>query len=178
MAIINRLSRLFRADLHAVLDQIEEPDVMLKQALREMEESLHNDEKQLKHLQNSLLEYDSKSRDTEKTLEQFEHELDICFESDEHDLARRHIKRKLELQRYQHHLLKNSNLISSSISELKERVNQNKSRYESMQQKLDILLDDRDSSRKEEFTPAKEMIIHDDEVEVAFLREKQLRGVS
>ena len=38
MALINRISRLFTADMHAVLDRLEEPDVLLKQALREMED--------------------------------------------------------------------------------------------------------------------------------------------
>lgn len=36
MALINRATRLFRADLHAVLDRIEEPDILLRQAVREM----------------------------------------------------------------------------------------------------------------------------------------------
>jgi phage shock protein A len=33
MALINRISRLFKADFHAVLDQIEEPEGLLKQAI-------------------------------------------------------------------------------------------------------------------------------------------------
>ena len=44
MALITRVARLFRADLHAVLDRIEEPDVLLKQAVREMEEELASEE--------------------------------------------------------------------------------------------------------------------------------------
>ena len=40
MALINRVSRLFRADFHAVLDQIEEPELLLKQAIRDMEDEL------------------------------------------------------------------------------------------------------------------------------------------
>ena len=36
MALINRISRLFQADFHAVLDQIEEPEQILKQAIRDM----------------------------------------------------------------------------------------------------------------------------------------------
>lgn len=43
MALINRISRLFSADFNAVLDRIEEPDVLLKQALREMEEDIYSD---------------------------------------------------------------------------------------------------------------------------------------
>ena len=44
MALINRMSRLFTADVHAVLDRIEEPDVLLKHAVREMEEELARNE--------------------------------------------------------------------------------------------------------------------------------------
>ena len=44
MALINRMSRLFTADVHAVLDRIEEPDVLLRQAIREMEEALERSE--------------------------------------------------------------------------------------------------------------------------------------
>jgi phage shock protein A len=40
MALINRVARLFRADFHAVLDQIEEPELMLRQAIRDMAEEL------------------------------------------------------------------------------------------------------------------------------------------
>ena len=40
MAIVNRIRRLFRADVHAVLDIIEEPEAILKQAIREMQEAL------------------------------------------------------------------------------------------------------------------------------------------
>ena len=38
MALITRVSRLLRADVHAVLDRLEEPDVLLQQAIRDMEE--------------------------------------------------------------------------------------------------------------------------------------------
>ena len=44
MVLISRISRLFRADLHAVLDRIEEPEALLRQAIREMEELLAQDE--------------------------------------------------------------------------------------------------------------------------------------
>ncbi len=42
MALITRVSRLFQADFHAVLDRIEEPEVLLRQAVREMEEELQD----------------------------------------------------------------------------------------------------------------------------------------
>ena len=38
MPIINRFMNLFTADIHAVLDRLEEPEILLRQAIREMEE--------------------------------------------------------------------------------------------------------------------------------------------
>ena len=40
MALITRISRLFKADFHAVLDQIEEPEQLLKQAIRDMQDEI------------------------------------------------------------------------------------------------------------------------------------------
>ncbi|RLA35148.1 MAG: hypothetical protein DRR11_01080, partial [Gammaproteobacteria bacterium] len=47
MALINRISRLFKADFHAVLDQIEEPEQLLKQAIRDMEDELATTEQSI-----------------------------------------------------------------------------------------------------------------------------------
>src|SRR5262247_3541760 len=54
MALINRMSRLFTADVHAVLDRIEEPDVLLKHAVREMEEELARGEQRARVLGHEL----------------------------------------------------------------------------------------------------------------------------
>ena len=51
MALINRISRLFTADVHAVLDRIEEPDVLLKHAIREMDEELASSEQRVRQLE-------------------------------------------------------------------------------------------------------------------------------
>ena len=57
MALINRISRLFKSDFHAVLDQIEEPEQLLKQAIRDMEDELASAEQRIAlcaHDQDSL----------------------------------------------------------------------------------------------------------------------------
>ena len=54
VALINRVTKLFQADINAVLDRIEEPEVVLKQALREMEESLAAEERRLESMRIEL----------------------------------------------------------------------------------------------------------------------------
>ena len=50
MALVTRLSRLFRADLNAVLDRLEEPEMLLRQAVREMEEEVDREELQARSI--------------------------------------------------------------------------------------------------------------------------------
>jgi len=40
MAILTRIIQLFKADIHGVMDQLEDQGLLLKQHLRDMEESL------------------------------------------------------------------------------------------------------------------------------------------
>jgi phage shock protein A len=47
MALLNRVSQLFKADFNAVLDQIEEPEQILKQAVRDMEDELASSENRI-----------------------------------------------------------------------------------------------------------------------------------
>lgn len=178
MALITRISRLFRADFNAVLDRIEEPDVLLKQALREMEEDLHSDKQQLKFLEKESVQIETKINDIEKTIEQVNLELDICFDSNETELAKSQVKRKLEIQRYEKHLKSKLESKSTKISELKIRIQENKSRFTVMQQKLELLIDEEPQVDGDTYYSNINEVIKDDDIEIAFLREKQARSAS
>ena len=178
MALITRISRLFRADFNAVLDRIEEPDVLLKQALREMEEDLHSDKQQLKFLEKEYVQLETKTKDIEKSLEQVNQELDICFDSNETELARSQVKRKLEIQRYEKHLKSKLESKSTKIVDLKNRVEENKSRFTIMQQKLELLVDEEPQVDGDMLYSNLNEVIKDDDIEMAFLREKQARSAS
>ena len=178
MALITRIGRLFRADFNAVLDRIEEPDVLLKQALREMEDDLHNDTQHLKILEKEYSQIKKNIKELNESFAQVNKELDICFESDANDLARSQVKRKLEMQRFEKHLKKKLNITEEKISELKSRINENKSRFITMQQKLDLLVNEKTTVQADEFSVNMNISVSDNDVEVAFLQEKQARSTS
>jgi len=178
MALITRISRLFRADFNAVLDRIEEPDVLLKQALREMEEDVHKDEQQMKLLLNDYSQSEVKIAELTQNIEQVNHELDICFDSDETVLARSQIKRKLEMQRYEKVLKSKLSSLIKRKNELENRISENKTRLTSMQQKLDLLISEEPLMHGDDGYSKTNMTINNDEIEMAFLKEKQARGVS
>ena len=46
MTLITRITRLVKADLHSILDGLEEPEEVIKQAIRDMEEDIATQERQ------------------------------------------------------------------------------------------------------------------------------------
>jgi len=176
MALINRLSRLFQADLHAVLDRVEEPDALLRQAVREMEEALEHDQEQVRLLKHEQRQLVARQTELEHSLAEIGEELDVCFESGKDNLARKLIKRKLEAQRFGNFLSRKRKPLEESLDGFITRIEENRIRLESMRQKAELLTGTENSDQPEEHWTPPDFPVHEEDVEVAFLREKQNRS--
>jgi phage shock protein A len=176
MALITRVSRLFRADLHAVLDRIEEPELLLAQSIREMEEELTRDRQRVGPLQHEQRQLTAREREAEQSLQGLEEELDVCFESAREELARSLIRRRLETQRYRKVLAERRNALEQRLQALQARIEENRERLETMHQQTELLTGDEGATNEPWETP--DIRIRDEYVEVAFLREKQKRSRS
>lgn len=173
MALLNRMARLFRADLHAVLDRIEEPEALLKQALRDMEEELAADERRYKLLTQEHEQLAARREDLDQALRDMDGELDLCFESAKDDLARTLVKRQLETRRHAALLAKKRAALEKAMAELKSRLEQNRARLDAMRQKAELLAAE---SEPAEPCLTPDWTVRDEEVELALLREKQQRN--
>jgi phage shock protein A len=176
MALITRVSRLFQADFHAVLDRIEEPEVLLRQAVREMEEELARDEQRSRILQHEQGQLAARETGLEQSLHEIEEQLDVCFESGNDDLARACIRRKLEAQRYCKDLTRKRQAQQSTLEALDTRLRENRASLDSMRQKAELLAVESAHARPADNWALPEISVRDEDVEVAFLREKQHRG--
>jgi phage shock protein A len=184
MALINRISRLFKADFHAVLDQIEEPEQLLKQAIRDMEDELVSTEQRIAlcaHDQDTL---SVRRGELENTVADIGAQLDLCFESDKEDLARGLIKRRLEVQRLLKRLNSKHSANETWLHEQRTRFDENQATLEGLRQKAELFAKrtPKHAEGGSEFDDiawmAREMIVGDDEIEIEYLREKSLRGAS
>ncbi len=178
MALITRVSRLFRADIHAVLDRIEEPDVLLKQAVREMEDDITRDEQRIKVLTHEHGQLTVRHSELDQSLEQIEEQLNLCFASGKDDLARVLIRRKLEAQRLKQVLANKRDAAQETLADLRHRLEENRGRLTAMQQKLELLAEDETAVRSEAIWSTPDITVRDEDVEVALLREKQKRKQS
>ena len=171
MALITRLTRLFQADMNAVLDKIEDPSLLLKQSIREMEECISNDEQQLRIWETEHQQLNHRQQQLAESLSELESKVALCFESQKDDLARSLIKRKLETQQAGLLLGEKIKSLKEKITALTQRIAEQQSQFASMKQKTEVLLD---TNRSYPCSLDDSLItVREEDVEVAFLVAKQ-----
>lgn len=185
MALINRISRLFKADFHAVLDQIEEPEQLLKQAIREMEDDLAATEQRIALSAHDQAALSVRTSELEDALSDLDSQLDLCFESDKEDLAKNLIKKRLQAERILKRLNAKHKTNEKYLDAQRKLFADNNTTLESLRQKAELLAQrttPADTNAGSEFDDiawmAREMTVGDEEVEIAYLREKSLRSAS
>lgn len=176
MALITRLTRLFEADFHAVLDRIEEPELQLRQAVREMQFALDQDRQRSKLLQHEASQLDKTAADTGAAIEALDQELDICLAANKDDLARDLVRRKLALEKHLQALQRQAETIAAQREDLDAEIEEQAQQLNAMQQKLELLGSEPGAAGSNAFTRPDS--IRGEEIEIALLREKQRRAQS
>ena len=174
MALVTRLSRLFQADVHAVLDRIEEPDLQLRQAVREMQLALDQDRQRLKLLRHEYSQLARSLSDGEAMLKTYDEELDTCLAADKDDLARDLIRRKLANERHAQALHSQSEAVAAQIEALERQIEEQDQQLGNMKQKLELLANSPERPAGGPFCHGD--AIRNEEIEIALLREKERRA--
>ena len=98
MSVFSRLFRLCKADLHGVMDQLEDKGLLLKQCLREMEESLKHKESRLEQIAHTGEQIRrSLARHNEESLK-LEQDLKLAVGKEKDEIARMLIRKRRTLQ--------------------------------------------------------------------------------
>jgi phage shock protein A len=182
MALINRISRLFKADFHAVLDHIEEPEVLLRQAIREMEDDLAGTERRIRNCEHDQKTLAARKSEVDGSLAGIDEELDLCFASNKDDLARSLIRRKLEAERLAKSLGSRHAASEKCLVEQRAILDENRATLEGLRQKAELFSQRPPATNASEFDDIRwlerEFRVTDDEVEIAYLRETDARRQS
>ena len=176
MALVTRLSRLFQADFHAVLDRIEEPDLQLRQAVREMQIALDNDRQRLRLLEHEAEQLSRQLAATDDRMHRLDEELDICLDAEQDDLARNLVERKLTSEKQAQAIRERIGVVTSQCEGLDRQIDEQAQQLASMKQKLELLVTG-DDAPGPGGAYAQDSVCSE-EVEIALLREKQRRAKS
>lgn len=178
MAIMTRILRLWKADIHGVMDQLEDKELLLKQYLREMESSLDEKENRLKSITASLKRIENTHNQCEQEIEKLEEDLKLALRKENDEIARLLIRKQRsqqiylqEMQRQQHNLEQDR---TSLIDSLKEQRLQ----YETMRAKTEAYCRDAEMRKQNDsFSSAHDSFgdrgIDDNEIELELMRRKE-----
>jgi phage shock protein A len=98
MAILSRMMRLFKADVHGVMDQLEDKGLLLKQYLREMEASLEDKAGRLKRIEQAIRQVENDLAQREGEVQKLDNDLDLAVRREKDDIARMLIRKRRSLQ--------------------------------------------------------------------------------
>jgi phage shock protein A len=179
MTVITRIIRLFKADLHGILDGLEEPEEVIKQAIRDMEEDIATQEHRLEELRAVWQRLEREAQETTATVQEIAAQIDICFAAENAPLAKNLIRKRLEMTRRAKALAQAQDETRMQSDELATRIATQKAQLASVVQKLRAYETTR-SHHPWASSPCAPLqggsVITDEEVEVAFLEEQQRRS--
>lgn len=178
MALMTRMARLFRADLHAVLDRIEEPGILLRQALREMEECVSADRRRLALLASQREALLARCADLERAIGEIGAQLEVCFEAGDDDLARGLLRRRIQAQRQHAAALRRREVLDAQRDALSRSAQQHEARLRAMREQCAMLAAEHPPHVERSASSHEDGTVSDHDVEIALLREKQARSRS
>lgn len=132
MGIMTRMIRLCKADIHGVMDQIEDKGLLLKQLLRDMEEELGKKEAELQNMaasrEHARQTYEKRAREMEK----LEHDIMSAVEKNKDDIAKMLIKKQKRLAIHQEEMAHHIESMNREISRFQESVKSRQLHYEKL----------------------------------------------
>ncbi len=180
MAFMTRLTRLFRADLHALLDRLEAPDLVLAQAVREMEQALDQERRTLARLERDIDRLGAQEAESQRLQEQTGEALDDCLAAGRDDLARPVLRRRLEIERQCLVLDRRRASLEADRDRRARRLAEQGDRLANLRAQAAFHEEEQDSEsgRVSEDWPCADAGVRDADVEVALLRAKRQRGMA
>jgi len=130
MGIMTRVVRIFKADVHGVMDQLEDRELLLKQHLRDMAQALSLKEVKLGKMHASRKQIQREYEKYRQQSQALEQDLAIAIQKNKDDIARMLIRKIKPLERLQEEVADRIRNLDEEISYSRERLEQQQIHYE------------------------------------------------
>jgi len=177
MGIFSRMVRLCKADLHGVMDQLEDKGLLLKQHLREMEESLKQREGQREQMARTdrRIRRDLAQRDQEA--QKLAQELDLALCKDKDEIARMLIRKRRVLQGGSEQLRRQLDILTEEKNRIGEILERQRLQHDELKIRIAAFCREAEARQYEERSPPREgasawQAPSDEEIELELLQRK------
>jgi phage shock protein A len=173
MALLGRVSRLITADVHAMLDQLEEPRALLRQSIRDMEDRLAALEARIRRIESEITKDDKRLDALGHSVTEADAKLDLCFADGNEALARRVVRHKLEAVRLAASVRSVRDELVAELASLTSLAARQRDELECMRQKAALFLDHDADTADAPGRPGAH--VDDADIEIALLAEREAR---
>ncbi len=149
MGIMTRFVKLCKADMHGVMDKLEDKELLLRQYVREMEEAIGYQETEREKMaaerERTKREYEARSAEMERT----EQDLAMAIEKNKDDIARFLIKKLKPMTRHRDELARHLETLDSDMAGLTERIQERRRQFEELKLRAGEFFRNRETKKLE-----------------------------
>ncbi len=173
MSLIKRMTHLIKADMHGILDHLEEPEALLKQAVREMKEQIVQREESLAQLRQRLEQSQSREKQLCQAIVESRNQTNLCIDSGNEALVRTAMRRTLELERsVKMHRTAEQNL-AAEVAENEKRLRDEQERLQSITDKMQLFVSATNVGGA--VSSEERLFVSEEEIDIAILQAKRER---
>lgn len=140
MGILDRMSRLIRANVNDLIDRAEDPEKMLNELLREMNDSIREARVQVANMiaQEHIMEGDL--ADSQRDAREWDRKAELAVTSGKDDLAREALRRKRDADSIATVYATQLNAQQEAVTRLKQQLKMLEAKYNEAEGKRDVLI--------------------------------------
>jgi|GEM_PF-1259557 len=180
MGIFRRVHKLVSADIHGMIDLLEDPVDSCKQAMREMEEEVAVLKQSTKKRDDSVRHIEEQTRRITERRQEAERALEVCLAGNDEGLIRQVIKKKLEHDKLLRVLVDQREALLTEQARECKQVTEYQERLTGVREKLACFSERESAAQRNPLAAEFNEPLHvsDEEVEVALLRMRQSQAAA
>ncbi len=149
MGIISRCVNLFKADIHGVMDQLEDKGLLLKQYLRDMEEALAQKEEALNQTTLTRDRMKQELEDEMLEIEKLDQDITAAIKREKDDIARLLIKKSKSRISHKDNLVRYVAILDDEIAQHKECIEKQQLQYDQLRLKSEVYFREKEYGKME-----------------------------
>jgi phage shock protein A len=140
MGILERISTLIKANINELLDKAEDPEKMLNQLIRDMEEGYREAREQVINSMADQKRLEKKYLANLNLAKEWEHKAEVAVQSSDEDLARKALKRAQDYEELSNDLKLALDKQEDSVANLRVQLVALRAKIEEAKQKRGVLV--------------------------------------
>jgi phage shock protein A len=170
MKILDRLSRLVRADAHGFMDQLEERSLLLKQHLREAELELTHKRACQEAMEEECLRLADEVQGAEKEIALLDQDVELAMSEGREELARFAIRKLIPRRASVARMHERIGELRQSQARLGEKLQAQEAQFSELRTRVRARLSE--LRCREEASPFVEPMVDDEDIELELLRRR------